>query len=103
MAKRTFMKKLCAECAESNVDVYTVLRCTSCSKLKNLKKDFFEQVCPRLCCDKGHINLLINIGYLYIRYPNFKYCYASTTNIKKFKCELEKAMAKDASAVWGRE
>ena len=102
MAKRKFMHKLCKKCAMPGVDVYTILRCKNCEKLKNLKKEFFDQVCPKLGCDNGHINTLINIGYLYINYPYFKNCRASTTNIKNFKSRLEKAMEIDAYTVWGR-
>lgn len=100
--KYTHIKNRCDKC-ENVKDIFKVLQCKRCTsqKLNNIKP-FYEKVKelnPKTY-GESRINLIIRVGYLWAKFPNFKYCSVSLDKLNDYMKWIRERMITDR-IFWG--
>ena len=92
--KSKYIEK-CDNCSSlPHIELYEGINCKSCKHDKKYSSD----VKQRLDYSTSHINYLIKVSELYIKFQNFKYCKFSSDKLKNYMSCIRKKMETDP--VW---
>jgi hypothetical protein len=91
----------CVKCrSETNLDIFDVIYCKQCIYNSRLKtKRFYSDILQYYNYCESHINFVINIGHLGYKYPKFKLCIVTFSEVKSFMRRLNEQLAIDKD-IW---